>query len=78
MVVQSGYLDNDQDYVKPSNWIVQHRENFENYPDVQFYKVNKDVLGTSPTDCWIEEWRGCQNVQYITQEDVENILTLGG
>ena len=67
------YLDNDQDYVKPSNWIVQHRENFENYPDVQFYKVNKDVLGTSPTDCWIEEWRGCQNVQFVTQKDVERL-----
>lgn len=71
------YLDNDQDYVKPSNWIVQHRENFENYPDVQFYKVNKDVLGTSPTDCWIEEWRGCQNVQFVTQKDVERLLDFG-
>ena len=71
------YLDNDQDYVKPSNWIVQHKQNFDNYPEVNFYKVNKDVLGTSDTDCYIEEWHDCENLQYITQKDVERFLDFG-
>ena len=45
MVVQSGYLDNDQDYVKPSNWIVQHKQNFDNYPDGQFLQGQQRCSG---------------------------------
>jgi hypothetical protein len=63
--------------VKPDSWIVGHKTNFDNYPDVNFYKVNKDVLGTDDTCCFVEAWRDCENLQYITQEEVERLLDFG-
>tara|TARA_Y100001937_G_scaffold117674_1_gene171213 strand:+ start:1169 stop:2008 length:840 start_codon:yes stop_codon:yes gene_type:complete len=72
-----GYLDNDQDYVKPDTWILQHKENFDAYPQVNFYKVNLNPLGTTPTDCFIDEWKDCQNLHYITQEEVIKHLDNG-
>ena len=73
----TGYLPETSNYVKPDNWIVGHKTNFDKYPEVQFYKVNKDVLGTNDTCCFVEEWRDCQNLQYITQEEVERLLDFG-
>ena len=73
----TGYLPETSNYVKPDNWIVGHKTNFDKYPEVQFYKVNKDVLGTNDTCCFVEEWRDCQNLQYITQEEVQRLLDFG-
>ena len=72
-----GYLPETSNYVKPDNWITGHKKNFDKWPEVNFYKVNEDVLGTSPTCCLVEEWNDCQNLQYITQEDVERFLDFG-
>ena len=71
------YLPTDANYVKPDNWIVQHRQNFEKFPDVNFFKVNEGVLGSSPTCCFLEEWRGVENLQYITHKDVQTHLDFG-
>ena len=73
----TGYLPETSNYVKPDNWIVGHKTNFDKYPEVQFYKVNKDVLGTNDTCCFVEQWRDCQNLQYITQEEVQRLLDFG-
>jgi len=73
----TGYLPETSNYVKPDNWIVGHKTNFDNYPDVNFYKVNKDVLGTDDTCCFVDAWRDCENLQYITQEEVERLLDFG-
>ena len=73
----TGYLPETSNYVKPENWIAGHKTNFDKYPEVNFYKVNEDVLGTSPTCCLVEEWNDCQNLQYITQADVERLLDFG-
>ena len=73
----TGYLPKTSNYVKPDNWIVGHKTNFDNYPDVNFYKVNEDVLGTSSTCCLVEEWNDCQNLQYITQKEVRKYLDFG-
>jgi len=73
----TGYLPETSNYVKPDNWIVGHKTNFDKYPEVQFYKVNKDVLGTDDTCCFVEGWRDCQNLQYITQEEVQRLLDFG-
>jgi hypothetical protein len=73
----TGYLPETANYVKPDNWIVGHKTNFDKYPEVQFYKVNKDVLGTNDTCCFVEQWRDCQNLQYITQEEVQRLLDFG-
>ena len=73
----TGYLPETSNYVKPDNWITGHKKNFDKWPEVNFYKVNEDVLGTSPTCCLVEEWNDCQNLQYITQADVERLLDFG-
>ena len=73
----TGYLPETSNYVKPDNWITGHKKNFDKWPEVNFYKVNEDVLGTSPTCCLVEEWNDCQNLQYITQADVERFLDFG-
>ena len=73
----TGYLPETSNYVKPDNWIVGHKTNFDKYPDVNFYKVNEDVLGTSPTCCLVEGWNDCQNLQYITQKEVRKYLDFG-
>ena len=73
----TGYLPETSNYVKPDNWIVGHKTNFDKYPEVNFYKVNKDVLGTDDTCCFVEEWCDCENLQYITQEEVERLLDFG-
>ena len=73
----TGYLPETSNYVKPDNWIVGHKTNFDKYPEVNFYKVNTDVLGTDDTCCFVEGWRDCENLQYITQEEVERLLDFG-
>lgn len=73
----TGYLPETSNYVKPDNWIVGHKTNFDKYPEVNFYKVNRDVLGTDDTCCFVEGWRDCQNLQYITQEEVQRLLDFG-
>ena len=45
------------DYARPDNpdetynWILQHKNTFNKFKDVKFYKVNLNKLGTSPIDC---------------------------
>ena len=73
----TGYLPETSNYVKPDNWIVGHKTNFDKYPEVNFYKVNTDVLGTDDTCCFVEGWRDCENLQYITQEEVQRLLDFG-
>ena len=73
----TGYLPETSNYVKPDNWIVGHKTNFDKYPEVNFYKVNTDVLGTDDTCCFVEGWRNCENLQYITQEEVQRLLDFG-
>ena len=73
----TGYLPETSNYVKPDNWITGHKKNFDKWPEVNFYKVNEDVLGTSPTCSLVEEWRACENLQYITQNQVRKYLDFG-
>jgi len=54
------------------NWIMQHKNTFDKFKDVQFYKVNKEE--EAKTASTISEWQGCDNLTYITQKEMEQRL----
>ena len=65
------YADKDALAARPNNpdetfnWILQHKNTFNKFKDIQFYKVNKGEAKTAST---INEWSSCANLKYITQE----------
>ena len=48
------------------NWIKQHKNTFKKFPNIKFWKVNMNPIGSSPIDCEVEEWKNCENLEYIT------------
>ena len=69
------YADKDALAAKPDNpdetfnWILQHKNTFDTFSNVQFYKVNKSRDGEkTKTSFKIPEWSSCANLKYITQE----------
>jgi len=72
-----GYANKDDIAMNPNNsdetfnWILQHKNTFDKFPDTQFYKVNK---GETKTASEIPEWSSCSNLKYITQEEMEQTL----
>ena len=44
------------------NWIMQHKNTFDKFKDVQFYKVNKGEAKILT----INEWSDCEKLKYIT------------
>lgn len=55
------------------NWIRQHKNTFDKFGHVQFYKVNKQV-DAAPTNQEIPEWSSCNNLKYITHKEMEQKL----
>ena len=53
------------------NWILQHKNTFDKFPDTQFYKVNK---GETKTASEIPQWSSCSNLKYMTQEEMTQML----
>ena len=76
------YAAEDADYARPDNpdetfnWILQHKNTFKKFKDVQFYKVNLNSIGTSAIDCEIDEWKDCANLSYITQKEMVKSLDI--
>ena len=74
------YAEKNANYARPDNpdetfnWILQHKNTFKKFKDVQFYKVNLNKIGTSAIDCEIEEWKDCPNLSYITQKEMVESL----
>ena len=54
------------------NWILQHKNTFDKFPNTQFYKVNKGA--EAKTDMPIKEWSDCPNLKYITQKEMAQRL----
>ena len=68
----------DNALVTPSdNWITQHLNNFTDYPDTKFYKVNTAPLGTDATCQFVKEWEHCENLQYIEKNSLQLSLDFG-
>ena len=53
------------------NWILQHKNTFDKFKDVQFYKVNRGKQKTAST---INEWSKCENLKYISIEEMDQKL----
>ena len=76
----NGYADENADYARPNNpdetfnWILQHKNTFNKFKNVKFYKVNLNSIGTSAIDCEIDEWKDCANLSYITQKEMVKSL----
>ena len=74
------YADKDADYARPNNpdetfnWILQHKNTFNKFKDIQFYKVNLNKIDTSPIDCEVDEWKDCDNLSYITHKEMAKSL----
>lgn len=73
------YVDKDAPMKRPDNdksddlynWIQQHKNTFDCFPDTKFYKVNPNPIGTSPIDVEIAEWKDTPNLEYITFADLD-------
>ena len=72
------YAEKDALAAKPDNvdetfnWILQHKNTFDKFPNTQFYKVNKGA--ETKTDMPIKEWSDCPNLKYITQKEMAQRL----
>jgi hypothetical protein len=71
-------VSQDANEIPSVNWIKQHAQNFEAFPDVKFWKVNPAPLGTDGASQFVEEWRDFDNVEYITLEDLDLVLDFEG
>jgi len=74
-----GYGKKDATALDPNNkdevfnWILQHKNTFIKFSDVQFYKVNSNT----PGDCTaleIPEWSSVANLKYINHKEMEQQL----
>jgi len=73
------YADEDTPFNRPDNpekddyhnWIMQHKNTFDTFKDIKFYKVNPGC-SDSPIDAEIEEWKDCENLEYITFAELNN------
>ena len=69
------YADKDALAARPNNpdetfnWILQHKNTFNKFKDIQFYKVNPNE--DSPINTKIDEWNECENLQYISLQDLD-------
>jgi hypothetical protein len=69
------YATENANFARPDNpdetynWIKQHKNTFKKFPNIKFWKVNMNPVGSSPIDCEVEEWKNCENLEYITVEE---------
>ena len=69
------YAKENADLARPDNpdetfnWILQHKNTFNKFKDIQFYKVNPNE--DSPINTRIDEWNECENLQYISLQDLD-------
>lgn len=68
------YLSEEAATVPSVNWIQQHKQNFTDFPDIKFWKVNPAPLGTDGRSQFVEEWREHDNVEYIELENLDLVL----
>ena len=78
------YHGEDSPFKRPDNpekddlnhWIKQHKNTFDTFKDTKFYKVTPNAIGTSPIDVVIPEWHNCNNLEYITFNDLDKTFKL--
>lgn len=71
------YLSDGAAVTPATNWIVQHKQNFLDYPETRFWKVNSAPLGTDDTCVLVNEWNDIENLQYTEQESLDLCIDFG-
>jgi len=66
------YVDEDKPFKLGRKILGQHKNTFDTFKDTKFYKVNPNPIGTSPIDVEIEEWKDCENLEYMTFAELNN------
>lgn len=56
------------------NWILQWKILFETNPNINFYKVNKELNDIDNTNKKIVEWRDVNNLTYIDYKQLKDLL----
>ena len=67
---QPGYAEATGNVVPPANFVIQHRDLFTLFPQINHYKVNQYPLGTDVINREIEEWKGIPNLEYLTYAEL--------
>ena len=55
------------------NWIKQHKNTFDKFKDVKFYKVNPN---DEAINVKVDEWQDCDNLEYITLHELDKKFKL--
>ena len=71
------YLSDSAAVTPATNWIDQHKQNFLDYPETRFWKVNSAPLGTDDTCVLVDEWNDIENLQYTEQESLDLCIDFG-
>ena len=68
------YAKKDADLARPDNpdetfnWIKQHKNTFDKFKDIKFYKVNPN---DNIINVRVEEWEECKNLEYMTLSELD-------
>ena len=68
------YAKKDADLARPDNpdetfnWIKQHKNTFNKFKHIKFYKVNPE---DEAINVKVDEWNECQNLEYITLTELD-------
>jgi hypothetical protein len=68
------YVISEHSATPAANWIIQWKILFETNPEINFYKVNKELNGVDNINKNISEWYGLKNLIYIDYTQLNNIL----
>ena len=72
---RDGYMAETGNVVPSVNFLAQHRDLFNLFPNIKHYKVNEHPLGTDVINQEIEEWKGIPNLEYLTYAEMIGRLT---
>ena len=67
---QDGYMGHTGNTVPPDEFIGQHRDLFNLFPNIKQFKVNKHPLGTDAINREVPEWKDCSNLEYLTYAEM--------
>ena len=67
---QEGYMGQTGNTVPPDEFIGQHRDLFNLFPNIKQFKVNKHPLGTDAINREVPEWKDCSNLEYLTYAEM--------
>ena len=72
---RDGYMTETGNVVPSVNFLAQHRDLFNLFPNIKHYKVNEHPLGTDVISQEIKEWKDTSNLEYLTYAEMIGRLT---